>query len=627
MMHFVKKAVAVIGIFALVFSSVAVNALAPFYTGTPSKPSEAFADSKYYDQLVGVELTGDMAYDIIKVALSQVGYREGNSYDELHGENKYGYADYNEYGYWWDGVANRSWCAAFITYCARQAQIPNTVLKGTLAANAAAFNLAMTPKASADPRVGDLIFFDWDLDGSSDHVGLVAKVNADTVLVVHGNYAEYATVTRFSRTQVDVLGYARPAYTSAYWAGEPISLMLSQNCRYLYQDGRYFRQLLDVSLSGNGALDIAAIAESQIGYCAAEDEYGSNGEGEADPNNTFTEYGRWYGTLPYAGDWGTAFVLWCARQAGVGSGVIYGSAVPNPANLKLDIVFRDNADAAGMPKIGDIAFFSWDFTEFDWDNCAIVTSADAESVTVVIGCIESGAVEEQTYSLDDSQLVGFASPVYGQTAPNIVYFDANGGECDTDSRYEYEGVPYGALPEASREGYVFDGWYLGSEPITSATVFKGGNITLTAKWELPKFTVSFETLGEAETPDPMTVTKGYTVGELPELTKPGYSFEGWFTEPGGGESFDADTPINEDITLYARFSVLCGNINGDKYINSTDAITLIRYIAGWSGYEELVRIEAADINGDGVPATVSDLTALMRHLAGWSGYETMPLEN
>ncbi|MBR0326878.1 MAG: CHAP domain-containing protein, partial [Clostridia bacterium] len=244
---------AVFCLLALLFSSVSAYALVPFYVGTPAAPSDAFLGSKYYDRLVSVQLTGDMAYDIVNVALSQVGYREGNSFSDLDGENKRGYADYNEYSYWWDGVANRSWCAAFITYCARQAQIPNTVLKGTLAANSAAFDLPMMPKSGTEPRVGDLIFFDWDLDGSSDLVGLVAKAEAEHVLVVHGNYAEYATVTRFSRNQVDVLGYARPAYTSAYWAGSPITLMLSQTCGYIYQDGEYFRRLINTELTGNGA--------------------------------------------------------------------------------------------------------------------------------------------------------------------------------------------------------------------------------------------------------------------------------------------------------------------------------------------------------------------------------------
>lgn len=627
-MRLIERACAVVCAFVLAFSTVAVNALDPFYTGTPPEPSDSFAGSKYYEQLCAVGLTGDMAYDIIRVALSQVGYRSGNSYDELHGENKDGTRGYNEYSYWWDGVANRAWCAAFITYCARQAQIPNTVLKGTLAANATAFNLTLIPKASADPKIGDLIFFDWDLDGSSDHVGLVAKADASNVLVVHGNYAEYATVTRFSRTQVDVLGYARPAYTSAYFAGEPVSLMPAFNTRYLYQDGIYFRQLLDVSLCGNGALDIVAVAESQIGYCASENGYGINGEGEASPENTVTEYGSWYGTLPYEGDWGTAFMLWCARQAGVGKEIIYGYAVPNPNRLELELVKRVDAADAGMPKIGDIAFFSWDNTEYTWDNCGIVSAADGESVTVIIGCIESGTVEEQTYSLDEGQLVGFASPAYGQTAPNTVYFDANGGECDTYSRYEYEGVPYGTLPEASREGYVFAGWYSGGGKITEATVFAGGNITLTAKWELPKFTVSFGAvgdLGDLGAFAPLEVEKGSTVGTLPMPEKAGYSFVGWFASDNASKPFDVSTPITEDITLYARFKVLCGNVNGDGAVNMTDAVILIRYMAGWSGYEELAHLDAADPDGDGKPATMSDLTVLVRHLAGWSGYEDLPL--
>ena len=621
----IKSLVAVLCVLALVFSSASAYALVPFYVGTPAEPSEAFANSKYYDRLVSVQLTGDMAYDIVNVALSQVGYHEGNSFADLDGENKSGYADYNEYSYWWDGVPNRAWCAAFINYCARQAQIPNTVLKGKLAANAAAFNLPLMPKATTEPLVGDLIFFDWDLDGSSDHVGLVAKVDGSDVLVVHGNYAEYATVTRFGRTQIDVLGYARPAYPSAYWAGSPISLMLSQNCGYIYQDGEYFRKLLDLELTGNGALDIVSVARSQLGYNASEDVYGSHGEGDASSELSYTEYGRWYGTLPYEGDWGTAFVIWCARQAGIGKDVIYGYAVPNPNRLVLDLVERESVASAGMPRIGDIAFFNWDFTEYTWDNCGIVSAADGDSFTVIIGCIESGTVEEQTYSLDESQLHGFASPNYGQTAPNTVYFDAGEGICDVESRYQYEGASYGALPTASREGYVLAGWYYGDELITENSVFGGGNITLTAKWELPKVKVSFDALGNADNPSEVTMYKGEKLSELPALEKPGYSFEGWFTSAEGGEAFDAQTPVNADITLYARFKVLCGNINGDGSINTLDAVILARYIVGWGGYDELVVLDAADIDGNGTPASLADLTSLMRHLAGWNDYAVLPL--
>ena len=244
--------------------AVMVSALDPYYVGTPAEPSAAYRNSKYYDALCAVELTGDMAYDIVNVALSQVGYREGNSLSELHGENKSGALDYNEYSYWWDGVANRGWCAAFVTWCARQAGIFTDVLKGTLAANPVAFDLTLVPKAQHEPRLGDLIFFDWDYDGSSDHVGLVITATNSDVLVVHGNYAEFVTVTTFKRVSNDVLGYGRPDYASSGYVGLPINFFPAFNTHYIYQDGEYFRNLLQVELTGRGAEDIVSICHCGV---------------------------------------------------------------------------------------------------------------------------------------------------------------------------------------------------------------------------------------------------------------------------------------------------------------------------------------------------------------------------
>lgn len=54
---------------------------------------------------------------------------------------------------------------------------------------------------SYEPRPGDIIFFDWDdggQDGSSDHVGIVEKVENGRIYTIEGNSAIAAvkTVTR-----------------------------------------------------------------------------------------------------------------------------------------------------------------------------------------------------------------------------------------------------------------------------------------------------------------------------------------------------------------------------------------------------------------------------------------------
>ena len=57
-----------------------------------------------------------------------------------------------------------------------------------------------------------------------------------------------------------------------------------------------------------------------------------------------------------------------------------------------------------------------------------------------------------------------------------------------------------------------------------------------------------------------TVTREYgdPVGELPETSKSGYRFMGWYTEETGGEEIDETTPVLSDTTFYARFlQIVC----------------------------------------------------------------------
>ena len=65
-----------------------------------------------------------------------------------------------------------------------------------------------------------------------------------------------------------------------------------------------------------------------------------------------------------------------------------------------------------------------------------------------------------------------------------VSFDANGGECEEASREVPAGDAIGELPEPTREGFSFVGWYdeNGNE-VTADDVFEGGsNINLRAYW-------------------------------------------------------------------------------------------------------------------------------------------------
>lgn len=77
-----------------------------------------YKKSYYHSMATAIELTGDQRYDIMSIALSQLGYHSGDGEDEMHGENVLGtksFAEFNRiygkvdneqgngqsYGYYW----------------------------------------------------------------------------------------------------------------------------------------------------------------------------------------------------------------------------------------------------------------------------------------------------------------------------------------------------------------------------------------------------------------------------------------------------------------------------------------------------------------------------------------------
>lgn len=163
--------------------------------------------------------TGNQREDIIGVALTQLGNSTGSEYTF--------------------GAGNVSWCAYFVVWCARQAEIDSSVIK--LNGYATADDLGVEYRGrSADrtvgieytPKRGDLIFFDWESNGFcyksppsfyGDHVGIVEYVSDGYVHTIEGNSSymagstgpETGTCVRkraFSLNSEDIKGYGIPNY-------------------------------------------------------------------------------------------------------------------------------------------------------------------------------------------------------------------------------------------------------------------------------------------------------------------------------------------------------------------------------------------------------------------------------
>ncbi len=160
---------------------------------------------------------------------------------------------------------------------------------------------------------------------------------------------------------------------------------------------------------------------------------------------------------------------------------------------------------------------------------------------------------------------------YEKNKTVTVVFNANDGESRTGSKSVYVGGLYGSLPEATRKGYIFTGWYTateGGEHITDETkVRQRMSHTLYAQWkdENVKIIVSFNANGGELSTAYKQVIVGKPFGGFPIPTREGYILEGWFTDITGGENITEDTIVTEDNaqTLFAR------------WINEDDKITIV----------------------------------------------------
>ena len=98
----------------------------------------------------------------------------------------------------------------------------------------------------------------------------------------------------------------------------------------------------------------------------------------------------------------------------------------------------------------------------------------------------------------------------------------------------------------TKEGHTFIGWYNGESEWDFETPVTA-DLTLTAKWQINRYTITFDTAGGSEVP---SITQDYGTAITPPAapTRTGYTFAGW------DKTIPATMPA-ENITLTARWTV------------------------------------------------------------------------
>lgn len=219
-----------LGAFFLVL--IALWMIVPGMAASPSityeNVSDAYRGSPYYEYLTSVRLTGDQRTDLILVALSQLGYHEGNSDADTHGLNLSGNRNYVEYNRMYYPVDNGEgngvgygyhWCCSFATWCARQAGIPENIAPGEISCRRLIQN-HLQPMGvyhsigDGTPRAGDFLFFCSEEGNVSDHIGIVLYVDGSTVHTIEGNTkTQNVAVRSYDLADPYIVGYASPKYS------------------------------------------------------------------------------------------------------------------------------------------------------------------------------------------------------------------------------------------------------------------------------------------------------------------------------------------------------------------------------------------------------------------------------
>ena len=161
-------------------------------------------------------------------------------------------------------------------------------------------------------------------------------------------------------------------------------------------------------------------------------------------------------------------------------------------------------------------------------------------------------------------------------------FDPNGGTCDISGKTVTFDSAIGTMPVPTRDGYQFNGWYTeadGGGLIGETTRYTTqGNLTLYAHWSVAQYKLIFDANGGTCTQESQEVTYNTPLGSLPEPTRSGYTFDGWYTAAEGGNKVGAQTNYNAayDFTVYAHWTPktynLIFNANGGTCTEASRAM-------------------------------------------------------
>ena len=244
--------------------------------------------------------------------------------------------------------------------------------------------------------------------------------------------------------------------------------------------------------------------------------------------------------------------------------------------LSCALVACDKTDTPDAPK----KEFTITFDTRGGSEVKPITIAEGATITLPRNPTKEGYIFDGWYLSDEfiekfnaTQTISSNITVYARWKEDgnqdekqsyTITFDTQGGS-EVKSITIAEGETITLPSNPTKEGYIFDGWYLSDEFIEkfNATQTISSNITVYAKWregggnqdEKQTYTVTFDTQGGSEVKS-ITIAEGETITLPSNPTKEGSVFDGWYLDSSYTQAFDSTKRIDSNIVLYAKWRIL-----------------------------------------------------------------------
>ena len=172
-----------------------------------------------WEQSTGKSATGRASLDsVLNIARNYLGVQSGS---EEHKKIVDAYNSVNPKPVGYTAKYSDDWCDIFVTTVFQQAGLSHLIGRECgVQRHIRIFEQKGIWKGKTQPKVGDIVTFDWDGGGWADHIGIVESVNNGVITTIEGNSAQYAgdtAPTKVNRKTYNwdsryIKGYARPMY-------------------------------------------------------------------------------------------------------------------------------------------------------------------------------------------------------------------------------------------------------------------------------------------------------------------------------------------------------------------------------------------------------------------------------